>query len=108
MDKRRNYEELEDLILSDEVSTRIENAVAQAEADLPDLEVRVNFRWTKRPLDLVKEAASIMGIPYQGYLKLVVVREALADIKAAREAGAAPLGDDRNAPQNLRVVGPRG
>lgn len=53
--------------------------------DDPKEDVRVNFRWTKTQLDKVKEAAALIGVPYQTYLKLVVWRQAVADLKAAGE-----------------------
>jgi len=43
----------------------------------------VTLRWAKPQIDVVKRAAAIMGVPYQTYLKQVVFRQALADIKQA-------------------------
>ena len=50
-------------------------------------EVRVNFRWKAAPVAVVKRAAALAGIPYQSYIKLVAFRQAVADLKAAGEAG---------------------
>lgn len=62
-----------------------------AEAQVAELkrEVNVNFRWTVGQVELVKRAAALHGVPYQTYLKEAVVRQALADLKAAVDAGVA-------------------
>ncbi len=94
MSKRRNYEELADITFPADVETRIEEAVAQADQDLaahtPGTEVRVNFRWGQKQLDLVRQAAALADVPYQTYLKQAVYRQAVADLKdaaAIRRAG---------------------
>jgi hypothetical protein len=63
--------------------------IEQAEADIAELKkaVHVNFRWTVAQLELVKRAAALHGVPYQTYLKEATVRQALADLKAAVDAG---------------------
>jgi predicted DNA binding CopG/RHH family protein len=47
---------------------------------------RVNLRWSKDQVDLIRRAAAIYGITYQTYLKQAAVRQALADLKVARDA----------------------
>lgn len=44
-------------------------------------ETRVNFRWGREQLGVVKRAAARMGVPYQTYLKQVVYRQAIADLR---------------------------
>ena len=40
---------------------------------------RVNVRWQREPLNLIKEVSAAMGIPYQTYMKQVLYRQALDD-----------------------------
>ena len=56
-----------------------------AEADEEFEETRVNFRWGRHQLDQVKQAAKLMGVPYQTYLKQVVYRQSLIDLKSAAD-----------------------
>ncbi len=58
-------------------------------------QTRVNFRWGRRQVDVVKRAAGLAGVPYQSWIKLVAFRQAVADLKAAAEAGADPAGARR-------------
>lgn len=78
------YEILEPIALSDEEDAKVDRMIAEAEKGLK--EVNVNFRWTKDKVDLIKQAAVDMGMPYQTYLKSVVLRQALQDIQAVQEA----------------------
>lgn len=81
MTKKRNYEELEDIELPKEQVEIINKFVEQAEKDIE--EARVNFRWGTEQVNLVKKVASLMGIPYQTYIKQVVYRQCLNDLKDA-------------------------
>ena len=47
-------------------------AIAQAEHDLEAM--RVDFRWGRAQVDMVKRAAKLFGVPYQTYMKDVVFR----------------------------------
>lgn len=47
-------------------------------------EVRVSFRWEAAPLDAVKRAAALAGVPYQTWIKMVVWRAAVQELKAAQ------------------------
>ena len=67
MTGRRNYEDLGEIELPPELSARADAAVAQAEEDLE--EARVNFRWSKTQVDLVKQSAELSGVPYRTYIK---------------------------------------
>ena len=49
-------------------------------------EQRVNLRWSRDQVELIRRAAAIYGITYQTYLKQAAVRQALADLKTAKEA----------------------
>lgn len=64
--------------LTADQSCIVEEKIAQAEAEL--LEARVNFRWGKKQIQLVKMAADLVGVPYQTYIKQVVYRQCLKDI----------------------------
>ena len=85
MTKRRNYKELGEAELPAEVSARVEAAVAQAERDLE--EARVNFRWGVAQVAVIKRAAELAGVPYQTYIKQVVFRQAVEDLKDAAAVG---------------------
>jgi predicted DNA binding CopG/RHH family protein len=85
MSKRRNYEDLGEFELPQEESARVEAAIDQAERDVAA--ARVNIRWGTVQVDLVKRAAKLAGVPYQTYIKQVVFRQALADLKDAIEVG---------------------
>ncbi len=80
MSKKRSYEVLEPEEFSPEQMGAIDAQIAQAEADLQTDEVRVNFRWQKNQLDLIKRAADQIGIPYQTYMKDVLFRQAVEDV----------------------------
>ena len=53
----------------------------EAEADREVAAGTVTLRWGKEQIALVKRAAGLIGVPYQTYLKLVVYKQALADIE---------------------------
>jgi predicted DNA binding CopG/RHH family protein len=63
-----------------ELVTRLE-----AEADREVASGIVTLRWGQEQIAVVKQAASILGVPYQTYLKQVVFRQALADIEQAKD-----------------------
>ena len=79
--KRRDYEELPDEELPPEVDVKVRALIDQAEREIE--ETRVNFRWGKVQVDTVKRAAALAGVPYQTYIKQVVFRQAVADLRAA-------------------------
>lgn len=73
--------EMEDLgvqELTPELDEKINLMIEQADKEI--LEARVNIRWQKQQLDLVKKAASLIGIPYQIYIKDIVFRKSIEDI----------------------------
>lgn len=107
MEKRHNYEDLGDYPMPPELTSRVEEAIGEADRYVASLqagnhEVRVNFRWSARQLELVQQAADLMGVPYQSYLKQAALRQALTDLKAASD-----LRDRRpieNQPRSTRMT----
>jgi predicted DNA binding CopG/RHH family protein len=79
--RRGNFviEELEDISLSDEIDAKVSKLTALADSEIE--QTRVNFRWQKEPLNLIKKVAESMGVPYQTYIKQVLYRQALNDIQ---------------------------
>lgn len=84
MTKRHDHEDLGDVELPPDQEARAEAAIAAADEEL---DARVNFRWGKAQIDVVKRAAALAGVPYQTYLKQVVWQRAIEDIRAAQGAG---------------------
>ncbi len=88
MAKRRNYEDLGDIEISEEEDKRVSAMIEQADREIE--ETRVSFRWGKEQLATVKEAAEKMGVPYQTFIKMCVFERALdvlKDVQAARAGG---------------------
>jgi|LakMenEpi03Aug12_release.lakeMendotaPanAssembly.Ray.scaffolds.fasta_scaffold116590_3 predicted DNA binding CopG/RHH family protein len=75
-------EDLGDYEIDPKTVQKVEQMIAAADAEID--EARVNFRWGKRQVNLVKQAADLMGIPYQIYIKETVYRQALRDIREAQ------------------------
>ncbi len=77
--KRGDYEteEIEDMDLSDEEDAKISTIVEANQKEIEDC--RVNFRWQKEPLAMVKKVAQSIGVPYQTYMKMSLYNQALAD-----------------------------
>ena len=61
-----------------------ERELEQRSAD----EARVNFRWGREQLAFVKRAASLMGVPYQTYIKQAAFRQADGDLQIVKAAGS--------------------
>jgi predicted DNA binding CopG/RHH family protein len=53
----------------------------------------VSLRWLKSQVDVIKQAAAKLGIPYQTYIKQAAFRQALVDLKAGEVA--IPLSPNR-------------
>jgi predicted DNA binding CopG/RHH family protein len=79
MKQRRNYEELGDIELDEKTSEKVEAMVKAADDE--DSHARVNFRWSREALDVVKKAAQQIGIPYQTFIKQTVYEHSLSVIK---------------------------
>src|SRR6266581_564411 len=52
-------------------------------------EARLNVRWQRQQVATLRRAAGLFGMPYQTYLKQASLRQALSDIRDAKEAGLA-------------------
>ncbi len=61
-------------------------AELEAHADRDTQAMNVNFRWGREQVAIVKRAARAMGLPYQVYIKHVVLKQALADLQAISQA----------------------
>lgn len=73
--------------MSAEESARFTEMEEQAERDA-EQEIRahrVNMRWTRDQVALIRRAAAIYGITYQTYIKQAAVRQALSDLKLASD-----------------------
>lgn len=46
--------------------------------------VQVNFRWGREQINIIKEVAAKIGVPYQTYMKQVVYKQAIADAREMR------------------------
>ncbi len=84
MDNQFDFDEseIEDLgveTLTPELDEKINKMIDEAEEDLK--ESRVNIRWQKAQLELIKQAAGMIGIPYQIYIRDIVFRKSVEDIE---------------------------
>ena len=49
-------------------------------------EMRVNIRWHRDQVNIIKRAAQLLDVPYQVYIKQLAIRQAMTDIQAAENA----------------------
>jgi predicted DNA binding CopG/RHH family protein len=77
--EKYDIEDLGTVELEPEMEAKVNRMIAQADEE-DDL-ARVNFRWSRESLDVVKQAAKLMGIPYQTFIKQTVFEHALSIIK---------------------------
>jgi hypothetical protein len=49
-------------------------------------EMRVNIRWGRDQVNIIKKAAAGLDVPYQLYIKQVVIRQAMIDLKETEQA----------------------
>lgn len=80
--KRRNYKALGEYKMPPDMDAKVKEMIDQADEE--DALARVNFRWSKEPLDVVKQAAELVGIPYQTFIKQTVFEHALEIIKQTK------------------------
>jgi predicted DNA binding CopG/RHH family protein len=78
-EKRRDYKDLGDFEMPPDLEAKVEAMIAQADEE--DEQARVNFRWSKEALEVVKQAAKMVGIPYQTYMKQTVFEHSLSIIE---------------------------
>lgn len=99
--KRGDYdiEDLGDVDLGPELDEKTDRLSAAADEELDS--TRVNFRWHREPLGLIKAVADAMGIPYQTYMKQVLYRQALDDF-AKIQANQLARGGKRQASDGKR------
>jgi predicted DNA binding CopG/RHH family protein len=76
--------------MDEEESERFTEMERQADLDAERAidEQREGPRWSPEQVELIRRAAAVYGIPYRSYLKQAAVRQALADLNAARAAEA--------------------
>lgn len=80
--KRRNYKALGEYKMPPDMDAKVKEMIDQADEE--DALARVNFRWSKEPLDVVKQAAELVGIPYQTFIKQTVFEHALEIINRTK------------------------
>lgn len=81
---RRKLKRIGSYDMDPSTSLRVEEMVASADQESGE-EARVNFRWGKEQLELVKRVAGLIGVPYQTYIKQVVYRQCLQDLRTSAE-----------------------
>jgi len=60
------------------LSAKIEKMTEEADRQIE--ESRVNFRWGREQVSLIKKVAELIGVPYQTYIKQVLYRQAVDDL----------------------------
>jgi len=81
MTQRRSYRELPDIELGPELDQKIRAMTETADQDIAAAQIA--FSWGPDQLATVKRAAAIIGVSYQSYIKQVLLRQALMDIRSA-------------------------
>ena len=74
--------EIEDLgttELPEEIHLLAVQKIKEADEEIEPM--RMQIRWGKKQVSLVKKAAVLMGIPYQTYVKQALFHQAVEDIK---------------------------
>lgn len=71
--------------LPDDIARMASNKIEEAEQDIQ--EMRMQIRWNKQQISVIKKAAALIGIPYQTYAKQTLFQQALKDIKDAETYG---------------------
>ncbi len=61
--------------------TRAQHAKVLRMTEIADNECFINFRWGLSQLAIVRQAAELIGVPYQDYIKQVLYRQAHADLR---------------------------
>lgn len=67
-------------VVADDIAATWERLIEETERDVRA--ARVSLRWLKPQVDVIKQAAAKLGIPYQTYIKQAAFRQALVDLKA--------------------------
>ena len=79
MSRKRNYKILGDFEMEGKQAEKINKMIDEADKEIE--ESRVYFRFGKKQLDVVKKAASLIGVPYQTYIKTIIFNKAIEDIE---------------------------
>ena len=101
--KRGNFEieDLGDFELPAEQHEKAQRMIDAADSELNA--TRVNFRWHREPLALIKKVAAAMGVPYQTYIKQVLYRQAMEDFSKIESNRILPTNYPAPAPSQARV-----
>lgn len=83
MNEIKDYEDLGYVELPEE-EAELYNQMIEL-ADQQNEDIRVSFRWKSKQLNIIKQASELIGIPYQTYIKTVLFKQSLEDIKKAKE-----------------------
>ena len=83
MEEILDYEDLGDVELPEAEAEYYNKMIKTAEDQIED--VRVSFRWKSKQLNIIKQASELIGVPYQTYIKTVLFKQSIEDIKKARE-----------------------
>jgi len=79
--KKKNFE-IEDLgttELPEEVHLMAVEKIKEADEEIEQM--RMQIRWGIKQIKIIKQAAALMGIPYQTYVKQALFHQAIEDIK---------------------------
>ena len=87
MSKKKHFviEDLGVQELPDDLDQLLMKKMQEAEEDLK--EARLQIRWKTRQVNLIKQAAKLMGVPYETYAKQVLYRQAMDDIERSKALG---------------------
>jgi len=69
--------------LPDDIELMAIKKIEEAEEDVK--EMRMQIRWNKKQISVIKKAAALIGIPYQTYAKQTLFLQALDDIQKASQ-----------------------
>lgn len=83
MNEINDYEDLGDVQLPEEQAELNNKMIEDAENEIED--IRVSFRWKAQQLNIVKKAAEMMGVPYQTYIKIILFKQSVDDLKKAQD-----------------------
>ncbi len=82
--KYRDYQILGVERETDPQTLELLNAAEREEQE--SSEMRVNIRWNRDQVNVIKHAAKLLDVPYQVYIKQLVIKQAMADIQDAERA----------------------
>ncbi|MHB8621464.1 MAG: hypothetical protein ACYDAG_18205 [Chloroflexota bacterium] len=86
---KRDIRDLGDTEITDPDLVRHINQLEDAadrDIEAMRLDAGINLRWGQKQVAVVKRAAALVGVPYQTYAKQVLFKQAVADLRDAKEA----------------------